>query len=86
MFLIAYFFLHSQPIKNDSSTPQLAVTDTVAQLSTLYAISFMAFILLTTLPSRGGLPFSPKAFFAFSDIYDLRALRLAEHQIAVGLI
>ena len=33
LFLIVYVLLHSQPIKNHASTPQLAV-DTVAQLST----------------------------------------------------
>ena len=86
IFLIVYFLLHSQPIKNDSSTPRLAVIDTVAQPSTLYAILFMAFIILITFPSRGGLPFSPKVFFASSNIYDLQALQLAEHQMAVGLL
>jgi len=86
IFLIVYFLLHSQPIKNDSSTPRLTVIDTVAQPSTLYAILFMAFILLITFPSRGGLPFSPKVFFTSSNIYDLQALQLAEHQMAVGLL
>ena len=64
------------------------MVDTVAQLSTPYAISFMAFVLLIIFPSRRGFIVLLERVFRLQ-LYSLPAgssIKLAMHRMLISLL